>query len=309
VRTYGEIFGIREFRALFVARSFFMAGIVIGGLALGTLMYAATGSPILTALAMFGGPLVQLVSSHFLLATADLVRPRNAMVWVGLTAGVTDLLQTIPGLAWGWRFGLLAVGYVVAAATSGTVIGLLSDIVPPEAFVLGRSTLNITVGGMQVLGNALGAVLLLALTTTDIFFLSGAVCIAGAVIARLGLADHPPRATGKVVARTRAINRKLLGSRVVRPIYLMLWIPNGLVVGCEAVFIPYAGERAGWLFGAGAAGVLLGDVVIGRFVHDPLRDRLAIPLRLLLAVPFLAFWLHPALAPACALALVASFGY
>jgi MFS family permease len=309
VRTYGEIFGIREFRVLFIARSFFMAGIVIGGLALGTLMYAATGSPILTALAMFGGPLVQLVSSHFLLATADLVRPRNAMVWVGLTAGATDLLQTLPGLAWGWRFGLLAVGYVVAAATSGTVIGLLSDIVPPEAFVLGRSTLNITVGGMQVLGNALGAVLLLALTTTDIFFLSGAVCIAGALIARLGLADHPPRATGKVVARTRAINRELLGSRVVRPIYLMMWIPNGLVVGCEAVFIPYAGEHAGWLFGAGAAGMLLGDIVIGRFVHDPLRDRLAIPLRLLLAVPFLAFWLHPALGPACALALVASFGY
>jgi len=33
-----------------------------------------------------------------------------------LTAGGTDLLQTIPGMAWGWRFGLLAVGYVAAAA-------------------------------------------------------------------------------------------------------------------------------------------------------------------------------------------------
>jgi hypothetical protein len=50
------------------------------------------------------------------LATADLVRPRSAMVLVGLTAGGTDLLQTIPGMAWGWRFGLLAVGYVAAAA-------------------------------------------------------------------------------------------------------------------------------------------------------------------------------------------------
>lgn len=309
MRTYGEIFGIREFRVLFLARSFFMAGVVIGGLALGTLMYAATGSPVLTALAMFGGPLVQLVSSHFLLATADLVRPRSAMVWVGLTAGATDLLQTVPGMAWGWRFALLAVGYVLAAATSGTVIGLLSDIVPSDAFVLGRSTLNITVGGMQVLGNALGAVLLVALTTTDLFFLSGAVCIAGAAIARLGLGDHPPRATGKVVERTRAVNRDLLGSRIIRPIYLMLWIPNGLVVGCEAVFIPFAGQRAGWLFGAGAAGMLCGDIVIGRFVHDPLRDRLTIPLRLLLAVPFLAFWLHPALWLACVLALVASFGY
>jgi hypothetical protein len=198
---------------------------------------------------------------------------------------------------------------VLAAATSGTVIGLLSDIVPADAFVLGRSTLTITVGGMQVLGNALGAVLLLALTPTDLFFLSGTVCIIGALIARLGLADHPPRATGRVVARTRAVNRDLLGSRVVRPIYLMMWIPNGLVVGCEAIFIPYAGQHAGWLFGAGAAGMLLGDIAIGRFVHDPLRDRLAVPLRLLLALPFLAFWLQPPLWLACPLALVASFGY
>jgi MFS family permease len=309
VRTYTEIFGIREFRVLFIARCFFMAGVVVGGLALGTLMYAETGSAILSALAMFGGPLVQLVSSQFLLATADLVRPRSAMVWVGLTAGITDLLQTIPGMAWGWRFALLAVGYVLAAATSGTVVGLLSDIVPKEAFVLGRSTLNITVGGMQILGNGLGAALLLVMTTTHLFFLSGTISIIGALIARVGLADHPPRATGKVVQRTRAVNRALLSSRVVRPIYLMMWVPNGLVVGCEAVFIPYAGQRAGLLFGAGAAGMLLGDIVIGRFVHDPLRDRLVIPLRLLLAVPFLAFWLHPPLGIACLLALVASFGY
>jgi len=309
VRTYREIFGIREFRVLFVARLFFMAGVVVSGLALGTLVYATTGSPVLTALALFGGPLVQLVSSHWLLATADLVRPRRAMLWVGVTAGATDLVQAVPGLAWGWRFALLAVGYVVAAATSGTVIGLLSDIVPAEAFVLGRATLNLTVGGMQVLGNAIGAVLLLVMTTTHLFLLSGTVSIVGALIARIGLRDHPPRATGRVLERTRAVNRALLGSAVVRPVYLMMWVPNGLVVGCEAVFIPYAGRHAGWLFGAGAAGMLLGDVVVGRVVRPDRRDRLTIPLRLLLALPFLAFVGHPPLWLAALLAFVASAGY
>ena len=309
VRTYREIFGIPEFRMLFVARSFFMAGVVLGGLALGTLIYQTTGSPVLTALAMFGGPLVQLVTSHFLLATADLLRPRSAMVLVGLTAGATDLLQMIPGMAWGWRFGLLAVSYVVAAATSGTVIGLLSDLVPPEAFVLGRATLNITVGGMQVLGNALGAVLLLDMSTSQLFFLSGTVGIVGALVARLGLGDHPPRATGRVLRRTREVNRALFSSPVVRPIYLMMWVPNGLVVGCEALFIPYAADHAGYLFGAGALGMLAGDVVVGRFVPEALRDRLILPLRLLLAVRFLIFALHPPLWLACGLAFVASFGY
>src|ERR1035437_9503821 len=274
VRTYREIFGIPEFRMLFVARSFFMAGVVLGGLALGTLIYQTTGSPVLTALAMFGGPLVQLAKSHFLLATADLLRARSAMVLVGLTAGATDLLQMIPGMAWGWRFGLLAVSYVVAAATSGTVIGLLSDLVPPEAFVL-----------------------------------SGTVGIVGALVARLGLGDHPPRATGRVLRRTREVNRALFSSPVVRPIYLMMWVPNGLVVGCEALFIPYAADHAGYLFGAGALGMLAGDVVVGRFVPEALRARLILPLRLLLAVRFLIFALHPPLWLACGLAFVASFGY
>ncbi|MGN6688256.1 MAG: MFS transporter [Actinomycetales bacterium] len=96
---------------------------------------------------------------------------------------------------------------------------------------------------------------------------------------------------------------------MVRPIYLMMWVPNGLIVGCEAVFVPYAGQHAGWLFGAAAAGMLVGDIVVGRFVHDPRRDRLVIPLRVLLAAPFIAFWLHPPLWLACLLAALAASGY
>ena len=37
------------------------------------------------------------------------------------------------------------------------------------------------------------------------------------------------------------------------------------MVGCEALFVPYAGPRAGWLLAAGAAGMMTGDLV-GRFL-------------------------------------------
>ncbi len=309
VRTYREIFGIGEFRALFVSRCAFMAGVVIGGLALGTVMYQTTGSPLLTALAMFGGPLVQLVTSHFLLAGSDLMRPRTAIVLVGVTAGATDFLQLIPGLPVWCRFALLAVGYVVAAATGGTVMALLGDIVPPDAFVLGRSALNITVGGMQIIGNAIGAILLLWLSATNLFVLSGGLSLLGAALARWRLADHPPRGEGRIVDRTRSVNRALLGSAVVRPIYVMSWLPNGLVVGCEAMFIPYAGTHGGWLLGAAAGGMLAGDIVIGRFVPEHVRDRLIVPLRVVLGVGFLPFALHPPVWLAALLAAAAAFGY
>lgn len=309
VTTYRSLFAIREFRVLFLARLFIMIGVVIGGLALGTVMYDATGSAILTALAMFGGPLVQLVTSHFLLASSDLLRPRTALVIAGTTAAVTDALQLIPGLPWGARFGLLAAGYLVLAATGGTVVALLSDILPPESFVLGRATLNITVGGMQIIGNAVGALLLLAMLPVHLFVLSALASIVGVVVARLGLPNFPSRATGRVVARTRAVNRRLLGSGVLRPIFLMSWVPNGLIVGCEALYIPYGGAHAGYLFAATAAGMLAGDVVVGRFVSEEVRQRAIVPLRLLLAVPFLVMFLHPPVVVAAVAGLIGAFGY
>jgi MFS family permease len=309
VRTYRELFAIREYSVLFVARSFVMLGVVVGNLALGTIVFQTTGSPLLTGIALFGGPLVQLVTSHFLLATADLIRPRTAMILVGLTSSVTDLFQLIPGLAWGWRFALVAVGYLVVSATSGTVMALVSDIVPADGFVLARSTMSVLVGGMQVIGNGIGGLLLLWFATTHLFVISASMTFLAVLIARFGLADHPPRAEGKIVGRTQTVNRILFGSRIVRPLYLTMWVPNGLIVGCEALFIPYAGRHGGYLFAAAAAGMLVGDLSMGRFVPDRVRDRLIRPLRYTLAIPYLAMILIPGNVVAALIALVASVGY
>ncbi len=309
MRTYRELFAIREYTVLFVARSFVMLGVVVGNLALGTIVFQTTRSPLLTGIALFGGPLVQLATSHFLLATADLIRPRTAMVLVGLTSAGTDLLQLVPGLAWGWRLALVAVGYLVVSATSGTVMALVGDIVPADGFVLARSTMSVLVGGMQVIGNGIGGLLLLWFATTHLFLISASLTLVAVLVARFGLADHAPRASGKVVGRTQAVNRELLGSRVVRPLYLTMWVPNGLIVGCEALFIPYAGRHGGYLFAAAAAGMLAGDLSMGRFVPERVRDRLIRPLRYALAVPYLVMILAPGNLVAGLVALVASVGY
>jgi len=309
MQTYRAVFGIREFRVLFGVRTVTMLGLMVSSLAIGTVIYDQTGSPLLTAVSLFGGPMVQLVTSHFLLAGADLMRPRTAMILSASTAGATDLLQLLPGLTWWARFLILAVGYVVFAATSGTVIALLADIVPRKAFMLARATLNVTVGGSQILGYAIGAVLLNWLQPTGLFWISGGLTLASALLVRWRIGDHPPRAKGNILVRTREVNRRLLTSPVLRPVFLMMWIPNGLVVGCEAMFIPYASQKGGYLLATTAAGMLAGDVVIGRFTPEALRDRLILPLRILLAVPFLLFAVQPPLAVACVLSAVAAFGY
>jgi MFS family permease len=310
VKTYRQLFAVREFRVLFVVQCLNVGSYAVASLALGTITFAATGSPVLTALAMFGAPLMRLVGQTLFGSGSDLVRPRTALVLVAGTTMVTDLLQALPGLGWGWRFALLAVGPLITSALGGSMMALVSDILPPDGFILGRATMNIAVGGMQIVGYGIGGLLLITFTTTQLFLGAGAALFVAVLLLRLGLSDHPPRHAGaSLVRRTREVNRALLGSRVVRPLLLTMWVPNGLIVGCEALFVPFAGERAGYLFAVTAAGMLLGDVVVGRFLDVGVRDRLIGPLRLLLAVPYLAFFLVPSLPYAASLAFVASVGY
>ncbi|MFF2941362.1 MFS transporter, partial [Streptomyces niveus] len=121
---------------------------------------------------------------------------------------------------------------------------------------------------------------------------------------------RPPPATGRAsIGQTWRNNARLLSSPPRRTVYLALWVPNGLVVGCESLYVSYAPDRAGLLFAAGAAGMLTGDILIGRFVPRRWRSRLTVPLLLLLAVPHLFFFLGPALPVAAPLVALATVGF
>lgn len=81
------------------------------------------------------------------------------------------------------------------------------------------------------------------------------------------------------------------------------------MVGCESLYVSYAPGAAGTLFACGAVGMFLGDVAVGRLVPPAVRPRLATPLRLLLAVPYLFFVLRPGVALSAVAAAVASVGF
>lgn len=311
IRTYAGLFALAEFRVLFLNRLLVMASIAMSGLALGTIVYDATGSTVLTALAMFGGPLVTLVGSATVLGASDSVGPRRAMTLTCLVLAVEAAVQSIPGLPWPLRFVLLVIPYAMNAVFGGMVTRLLRGTVSDETFVLGRATLNLAIGVMQVLGYAVGGFLLHHLPSTAVFAVAAVLALGAALVTRFGLRELPAtRTRERLVARTHAVNVSLLTSRVTGPIYLASWVPNGLIVGCEALFIPYGGANiAGYLFAATAAGMLLGDVVVGRFASAAWRDRLVDPLRMLLALPYLGFFLDPPVPVAIGLGFVASFGY
>ncbi|SNY48948.1 Predicted arabinose efflux permease, MFS family [Paractinoplanes atraurantiacus] len=308
--TYRALFALREFRALFASSALSVAALMMEMLALSALVYASTGSPLLAAIAYLGGFLPQALGALTLLSLADRLPPRAAMVgWRLVHAALiaTFAAGVLPVGAMLALIMLAGLGDAVVAAVNGAVV---VDVLPDGAYVLGRSALNISTGAMQIAGFAGGGTLLALVGPHGAFWAAAGLGAAGAVILRLGMRRRTPRRVERAsVAETWCGNRVLLGRRRLRNLLLAQWLPNGLIVGAEAMFVPYAGDAAGALFLAAAAGMLAGDLVIGRWTAPARRAALGLPLYALLAVPYLAFPLRPGVAWAGVLVAVASFGY
>lgn len=313
VNTYREIFAVGPFRTLFAAQAASVMGRTMESLALSTLVYAHTGSPFLAALAYLAGFLPQAVGALTLGGLADRLPPRALLVsWdLARAAAVATLaLGVLP--VWGMIALVMACGLFDAVA-GGARQALLADLLPGNGYVLGRSALNIAVGATQIAGFALGGTLL-AWAGPYAALWSGAAL--GALVALtqwLGLRAGPPRAPGRPAWRqVWAVNGELLGDRRIRGLLLAQWVPNGLIVGAEALYVPYAGGSAGaagTLFIAAAGGMLAGDLLVARWTTPEQRVRLAVPLFTLMAVPYLFFALSPGAWAATVLVAVASFGF
>lgn len=307
--TYRDVAAAPEFRALFAGRAALSAAATIQMLAMAVLVYSGTGSPLLAALAFLAGSLPQVLGAMTLLAVADRMRPRRLLAgWALLRALAVALLAL--GVLPVWAALVLLM---VAGAGDGVAgaagYALLADVLPGR-YVLGRSVLNAADGLMQVIGYGAGGVVIAALGAGPALWIAAALVAGGAALYRGGLADRPARSHGRASVRgTWRSNLALLGNARVRTLLLAQWLPNGLIVGAEALYVPYAGRAAAVLFTCAAAGMMLGDAVVGRWTTPQQRRRLSLPLYGLLAAPYLAFPAHPGTAAAAALVAAASFGY
>ncbi|MFI5935212.1 MFS transporter [Actinoplanes sp. NPDC051494] len=310
--TYRQIFALAEFRAVFATFAVSVGAMTVKMLALSAFVYARTGSPLLSAVAFLVGFLPQAIGALTLMSLADRLPPRAALAWWRAAQAV--LLGVLAlGVLPVWAVLVLVVagglGDAVAGAISNAVLVDILDI-GDGAYVLGRSVLNVSVGVMQILGYAAGGVLIATTGPRGAFAIAAGAGVVTALLTWGGLRRREPRATGRASpAATWQGNRRLFREPRLRVLLLAQWLPNGLIVGAEVMFVPYAGDAAGVLFTAAAAGMLTGDLVVGRWVTPAVRARLGLPLYVLLAVPYLAFALRPGPMVAAGLVAVASIGY
>lgn len=308
--TYREIFRRREFRSLWISSALGNVSATMTSLTLAIVVNAETGSALLSALIMFGPSLAQVLGASTLMSAADTARPRQVLVVLAVVSTAAVAAQAAFDLGSLARLLLtLAVAYGLSIA-GGVRWGLLNEVVDQDQFILGRSAMNLSVGAMQIAGFGAAGLLLQVFEASEVFWLAAAFSALTIPVLRFGLADRAPRRlTGTSPRETWRGNRELLSQPTTRPLLLALCIPNGLIVGCEALFVPYSGSAAGLLLAAGAAGMMLGDLVNGRFLTRAQRSWSSTYLRILLAVPFLGFAFDLPIGVLAALVALGSIGY
>ncbi|WP_086821591.1 MFS transporter [Allokutzneria sp. NRRL B-24872] len=310
MRSYRSLFRTPEFTPFLLSFAAVAAAQTIGGLALGTLVFRTTGSPLLSAVSMFGPQLAQVLGGAFLLSGADRLAPRALLCGLSLAFAVAMAVLALPGLPVWAIFAVLLAQGLVSALGGGVRGGLLNEILSRDGYVLGRSVYNMLWGVTQMVGFAAGGALLTLLSPRACLLLAAALYVLSALATRLGLTARPPRSSGRPsVSATWRTNAVLWSSRPRRLAYLGLWVPNGLIVGGDSLYVAYAPEAAGTLYAFGALGMFLGDMAVGRLVPPATRPRLATPLRLLLAAPYLFFVLQPGVVLSVVAVTVASVGF
>jgi predicted MFS family arabinose efflux permease len=107
----------------------------------------------------------------------------------------------------------------------------------------------------------------------------------------------------------------LFRDRTVRGLLLAQWLPAWAVAAAESLIVPYNGSlgrpasAAAPLLAAMPAGMLLGDLLVGRFCAPGTRTRLAFPLAAVMGVPLLALVFRPPLPLACLALLACGAGF
>jgi MFS transporter len=311
---YRTAFGVREFRAIFVAATVTTMGSVVSAVALTVLVFERTGSPFLSSLTFALGFLPYLVGGMLLSGIVDRVPPRRLLVTLDLTSVVLTASMAIPSMPIPGLLTLLCCNSTLTSLTTGTRGGLVRSIVPADSYVPARSLLRIASQTAQLVGNAAGGALLVVLTPQDAILVNAGSYLASACITRLGLRAHPAVGTGEGGALLRDSLRgvrRIFADRPLRRLLLLGWLIPMCAVAPEAVAAPYvSGEGANaafvglWL-AALPLGIIVGDLIaVWGFGTDRLRRLVGIAAAGSLA-PYLVFAGNPSLRLAIPLLVVA----
>jgi MFS family permease len=284
--TFGEVFAVGEFRALWLAQALSVAGDQLARVALSLLVFERTGSAALTALTYALTFLPDLIGGPLLSGLADRYRRRELMVVTDVARAVLVGLMAIPGTPIVVLAVLLVAVQLLASPFNAARAAVLPSILEGDRFVVGQGVVNLTYQMAQLAGYVTGGALVAFLGVHVALGLDALTFVVSALLVRFGLADRPvPPDEEEGSGQRSALSSLRLGASLVwhdrklRALVALACVSAFYVVP-EGLSVPYADElgggalTVGLLFAAHPAGTAVGMLVLTRFVTPDTRLRL-----------------------------------
>lgn len=266
---------------MWVAQALSLLGNQFAQVAISLLVYERTHSAFLTALAYALTFVPQVAGGPLLSGLADLVPRRLVMICCDLLRAVAVAVMAIPGSPF-WELCVL-IGLISLAGVpfSAARMAMLPDILPGDKLVLGSAIGNTTDQFSQVVGFAVGAVVVATLDPHGTLLVDAATFVISAflIAARVRPRPTPPRQRSGQVALwslARTGMELVWRNTVIRLLVLFGWLA-GFYALPEALAAPYAhslGKGAvtvGLLMAAMPAGTVIGTLILLRLIPPSRR--------------------------------------
>jgi predicted MFS family arabinose efflux permease len=300
--TFGEVFGIAEFRALWFAELLSMAGDQLARVALSVLVFTGTGSATLTGLTYALTFAPSLIGGVFLTGLADRFPRRSVMVAVDLGRAALIALVALPGMPF-WAMCVLVGGVsLLNPPFKASQLALLPQVLEGDRFVVGMGIRSMTVQSAQLVGFAGGGALLLAVDPRVALAIDAATFLLSALVVRFGVHARPAAATGekrkKFFAMISTGGSVAFRDASLCTLVLFTWL-MGLLPVYEGIAAPYVAAAGGGtaaiglLLAADPVGSVIGTFIYTRWVPARVRPRLIGLMSLLCAIPLLLCLLQP----------------
>lgn len=302
--TYGEVFAVREFRALWIAQLLSVAGDQLSRVALSVLVFDRTGSPFLTGVTYAMTFLPWAVGGPLTAGLADRLPRRALMIVCDVVRAVMVAAVALPGLPLWAMLALLFVGGLFAPPFSSARAALLPQVFPDdERFVTASAIGTTTLEGAQILGFVLGGGLVALVGARTALVADAATFLLSALVVALGVRRRSAARSKRTAGEPwwedlRAGSALIFRDRRLRALVFLAWMCS-LSVAPEGLAAPYADSQGagpvavGLLLASIPLGVTVGSLFIARFVGAATRRRWMLPMAALSGVPLMACILQP----------------
>jgi MFS family permease len=303
--TYHEVFGVGEFRSIWLAQTLSYVGDQLAQIALAVLVYNNTHSALRTAVAYALTYLPSIMGGPVLSVLADLLPRRRVMIVCDVARMGIVALMALQHMPFAMLCFLIFCTVLLGAPFTAARAALLSEVLPGDMYVVGSAINNITHQLTQMLGFLVGGAVIFVVGAHQALAVDAATFAISAVILVTGVRSRPaPRRDGRQRPSLWTITgqgaRLVFGDRTLRPLVCFAWL-CGFYVIPEGLAAPYARLfgasplTVGLLMSAMPCGMVLGSLAYSRFVRPDDRLRLMGWMAMLSCAPLLGAAARPPL--------------